>query len=305
MKKLLIVLMILLGATGVYADSDIPFDAAHFPDPDFREVAGYDKNVDFKLSLEERETVTELYFSGAYKPHSLKGIEYFPELKYLYITGCDIEEIDLTQNLKLETLICNSNRLKSLKLGSKKSLKVLHCHDNQLSKLDVSGCTNLEAFYCYDNSFTTLDISKCELLKDFDPDHSRYTSSNSYQSYHGYSGQFREFKVDTKVKLITAKGKTASTGTSTAATLVPAIKASKTSVKKGKKTTVKMTTNSGGALTIKANSKNAKNKKYVKISGSKVIFQKKAPKGTYKFKVTSAAKGNYKKITKDMSIKVK
>ena len=83
------------------------------------------------------------------------------------------------------------------------------------------------------------------------------------------------------------------------------IKASKATVKLGKKTTVKITSTSGGKITVKGKSKNAKNKKYVKISGSKVIFQKKAPKGTYKFNVTSAAKGNYKKTTKTISIKVK
>ena len=76
-------------------------------------------------------------------------------------------------------------------------------------------------------------------------------------------------------------------------------------VRKGKKTTVKITSTSGGKITIKGKSKNAKNKKYVKISGSKVVFQKKAPKGTYKFTVTSAAKGNYLKTTKTISIKVK
>ena len=83
------------------------------------------------------------------------------------------------------------------------------------------------------------------------------------------------------------------------------IKASKSTVPKGKKTTIKITSTSSGKITIKCKSKNAKNKKYVKISGSKITFQKKAPKGTYKFNVISAAKGNYKKTTKTISIKVK
>ena len=82
------------------------------------------------------------------------------------------------------------------------------------------------------------------------------------------------------------------------------IKASKSTVQKGKKTTVKINTN-GGTITIKGKSKKAKNKKYVKIKNNKITFQKKAPKGTYKFTVTSAAKGNYKKTTKTISIKVK
>ena len=86
------------------------------------------------------------------------------------------------------------------------------------------------------------------------------------------------------------------------------IKASKTSVKLGKKATIKITSNSGAKLTVKAKSKNAKNKKYVKLTSgktAKLAFTKKAPKGTYKFTVTSPANGNYKKTTKTISIKIK
>ena len=96
------------------------------------------------------------------------------------------------------------------------------------------------------------------------------------------------------------------TPTQTTATLVNAtIKASKTTVKKGKKTTVKITANSGGKLKVKAKSKNADNKKYVKIKNNKITFLKKAPKGKYKFTVVSAANGNYKETKKTISIRVK
>ena len=86
------------------------------------------------------------------------------------------------------------------------------------------------------------------------------------------------------------------------------IKASKTSVKLGKKATIKITADSKAKLTVKAKSKNAKNKKYVKITNgktAKLAFTRKAPKGTYKFTVTSPARGNYKKTTKTINIKVK
>ena len=83
------------------------------------------------------------------------------------------------------------------------------------------------------------------------------------------------------------------------------IKASKSTVKKGKKSTVKITANSGGKITVKAKSKNAKNKEYVKIKNNKLTFSKKAAKGKYTFTVTSAAKGNYKKTTKTITIRVK
>ena len=83
------------------------------------------------------------------------------------------------------------------------------------------------------------------------------------------------------------------------------IKASKTTVQKGKKTGVKIISNSGGKLTVSAKSKNAKNKKYVKIKNNKITFLKKAQKGKYKFTVISAANGNYKETKKTISIRVK
>ena len=83
------------------------------------------------------------------------------------------------------------------------------------------------------------------------------------------------------------------------------IKAAKTTIKKGKKTTVKITANSGGQIIVKAKSKNAKNTKYVKIKNNKITFQKKTPRGIYKFTVTCAAKGKYKKTTKTIRINVK
>ena len=47
-------------------------------------------------------------------------------------------------------------------------------------------------------------------------------------------------------------------------------------------------------------------KKYISISKKGVVtFKKKAKRGTYKIEITAAAKGNYKKTTKIVTIKVK
>ena len=84
------------------------------------------------------------------------------------------------------------------------------------------------------------------------------------------------------------------------------ITASKTTVKRGKKTTVKITSDSKAKLKVKA--KNAKAKKYVKIKEgktAKLVFSKKAPKAKYIFSVTSPAKGKFEKTKKKIVIKVK
>ncbi|MCR4843278.1 MAG: hypothetical protein K5840_08465 [Eubacterium sp.] len=110
-------------------------------------------------------------------------------------------------------------------------------------------------------------------------------------------------------------GETATDGSSSdsavSAAVDATIKASKTKVKKGKKTTVKITSDAGTKLTIVA--ANKKTKKMVKAkkikikkgTKGKLVFTKKVKKGTYKFKVTSAATTGYNKTTKVIKIKVK
>lgn len=83
------------------------------------------------------------------------------------------------------------------------------------------------------------------------------------------------------------------------------IKVSREKVNYKKKTTVKITSNSGGKITVKRKNSLAKKKKYVKISGAKLTFTKKAAKGKYTFTVTCAKKGKYKKTTKTITIRVK
>ena len=86
------------------------------------------------------------------------------------------------------------------------------------------------------------------------------------------------------------------------------IKVSQTKVKKGKKTTVRITSSAKTKVTVKGNNALAKNRKYVRITNgktAKLIFAKKAKKGKYTFKAASAAGGLYKKLTKTVTIKVK
>ena len=70
--------------------------------------------------------------------------------------------------------------------------------------------------------------------------------------------------------------------------------------KKGKSFQIKTKSKNKGKVTYKSSSK------YVKVSKKgKVTISKKAKKGTYKIKVTVAAKGNYGKCVKYIKIRVK
>ena len=74
-------------------------------------------------------------------------------------------------------------------------------------------------------------------------------------------------------------------------------------LKKSKKTFSVIKSSGGGKVTYKVTKGS---KKYVKVSTKGVVTMKKgAKKGTYKVKVTVAAKGKYKKTSKTISVKVK
>ena len=79
------------------------------------------------------------------------------------------------------------------------------------------------------------------------------------------------------------------------------------SVTKNKTYTKKQLKKKGKSFQIKTKSKTYKSSsKYVKVSKKgKVTISKKAKKGTYKIKVTVAAKGNYGKCVKYIKIRVK
>ena len=163
----------------------VPIDAAHFPDPVFRNFAAqfdgeeyyyFDENGNIKsgilkdgcLSGNERKEITYINFANS-SLVSLQGINYF---------------------FNLETLYCNNNQLTGLDVSGCANLKYLDCYDNQLTSLNVTGCVNLETLNCgyyedngtgdengfitYDetetnlhhgNQLTSLDVSSCVNLK--------------------------------------------------------------------------------------------------------------------------------------------
>ncbi len=63
---------------------------------------------------------------------SLKGIEYFTNLK---------------------TLNCYNNQLTELDLSKNTALSSLYCYKNQLTSINLSGCTSLSVLNCYQNQF--------------------------------------------------------------------------------------------------------------------------------------------------------
>lgn len=124
---------------------------------------------------------------------TLKGIEYFTDLRelscefcvldsldvskntkleILNFSDCLIREIDLSHNLDLIELYCNGknlckmnsgNFLEHLDLSQNTKLEKVECYDNELKDITLN-CPNLVSLNCCRNHLTILDLSKSPKL---------------------------------------------------------------------------------------------------------------------------------------------
>lgn len=103
---------------------------------------------------------------------SVKGIEYFVNLKSLTIYKPKLDSLDLKKNTKLEKLTVFTGddegvegTLKYLNVTACKSLKSLDCYGNILSFLDLTKNLALTDLNCSKNALTQLDVSNNTNLK--------------------------------------------------------------------------------------------------------------------------------------------
>lgn len=146
----------------------VEINSTNFQDTDFQNyVKQYDKDGNGSLSLEERKKVTTIELpDGSYCP-TMKGIEYFPELVTLKCPDAYVRSLDVSKNLKLETLWCYWNNLEQLDVSKNKALKDLRCGDNYLTTLNVSQNEALEWLSTNDmrSKLNSLDVSYNKALK--------------------------------------------------------------------------------------------------------------------------------------------
>ncbi len=137
----------------------------------------YDLNGDGWLSDDERKKVKEIdvgeyseYRAGYEYPvvHTLKGIEYFPNLEVLTCSGNALKKLDVTKNKKLKKLYCSRNALHKLNIKENKKLKIIGCARNEIKKLDLRQNREVECVYCYDNKIRSIDVSKNRKLKELE-----------------------------------------------------------------------------------------------------------------------------------------
>ncbi len=99
----------------ILPEDNVPIDAAHFPDKNFRYMLSVvaDQDGDGFLTAEERDAITTLSCWNS-KIKTLKGLEYFANLEMLNCSGNLLTTLDLSGNPKLEWLECENNKLTKL-----------------------------------------------------------------------------------------------------------------------------------------------------------------------------------------------
>ena len=178
MKKILLLfgMMALLATT---AQADVEINEENFPDEAFRSViASMPEGMDGILTDEEIAGIEELVvlWGTPNEVFSLKGIEFFTNLKVFDFAYRFIKELDLSANKKLEFIRLDLGLLEKLNISGLTSLKSLICLRGLITELDVKTCTALEYFCCDNTHLTSLDLSNNTKLKEVECRDNQLTS---------------------------------------------------------------------------------------------------------------------------------
>ncbi|HNP68524.1 MAG TPA: T9SS type A sorting domain-containing protein [Aequorivita sp.] len=91
--------------------------------------------------------------------HDLTGIEDFAALELLNCAYNIIPVLDVSQNMNLWGLNCESSSVAELILPPTSTLEIINCPENNLTELDVSRNPGLVQLYCQINYLTSLDLT--------------------------------------------------------------------------------------------------------------------------------------------------
>jgi len=89
----------------------------------------------------------------------LTGIEFFTSLTFLDVVDNNLSQIDLSNNILLETFIADFNQFTTINLSANVKLKTFEARNNQLSSLDISMLVDLQTLELEDNFLTELDVT--------------------------------------------------------------------------------------------------------------------------------------------------
>lgn len=134
-------------------------------DPLTNEVASKDNYKIYESDLNKIESCLELNLhknpdvSNPKKIDNLKGIENFKNLEKLDCSSNNLENVDLSKNIKLKYLDISGNKISNIDLKNNNLINELHCDANKLSSLDLKNNKNLVNLFFTSNELTEIDLS--------------------------------------------------------------------------------------------------------------------------------------------------
>ena len=193
-KKITVLLLAAVLAVGgltagliAYAAGPVAINSINFPDDNFRTIVAMecDEDEDGYLSDAELSGVTLFSVTGYLydldedaQIESLKGIEYFTNLRTLRCGGIGLTSLNVSALTSLTWLDCMGNELTSLNVSSNTALRTLNCQSNDLTSINVSTLTNLQSFSCSTNHLTSLNVSNNTALTTLQASQNQLTALN-------------------------------------------------------------------------------------------------------------------------------
>ena len=160
-------------STDTYQNTDIIIDET-FEDDIFKDyVSEYiDRNNDGLLSEDEINKVYTIkinsFYDEKYKDlKSIKGIEYFSELKELTCYDCGLTDLDVSRNLKLKKLIVGYTDIEKLDISHNKELMELNCDSTKIKYIDLSENLLLEDINICHTDIKEIDLKDLKELRGF------------------------------------------------------------------------------------------------------------------------------------------
>lgn len=156
----LLMLMFIQMPKLVSASTGLEFNEFNFPDANFRKAIKQsfpEYTKDNFLTTEEISNIYSLDVSTE-GIKSLKGIEYFINLKYLNISVNNIEELDLSKNENLKSLEASNNQLLKKLILPKDIENVYINFNSKLQNFDISNYEKLKIFYAADVNLGSVEL---------------------------------------------------------------------------------------------------------------------------------------------------
>ena len=155
---------------------DVVINEENFPDANFRTyLKSQSYGADGVIMKSEINNLKSIDVHGQ-GISSLKGIEYFVALQYLYCYENQLTVLDVSKNISLQALGCSNNHLSALDVTKNKALTFLNLGFNNVPSIDVTKNTALTYLCTFGNQQKSLDLSNNTALETLEVSENQLTS---------------------------------------------------------------------------------------------------------------------------------